>query len=337
MAKRTALLLGIGAGLLGATAALRRREKRIDLRGRVVIVTGASTGFGFLLAKQACAEGAKVAICARSFDDVMAAQRALEREAGEHRCDVFAAAVDLRDADAARRFTADVVARWGRLDVLINNAGIIEVGPATTMTLDDFRYAMDTNFYGALHATWAALPTFRRQGSGRIAAVVSIGGKIAVPRLLPYTASKWALAGFSEGLRVELAKEGVATTTAYLPTIRTGGHTHALFKGDRGAEYAWFGAADVLPGLSRSAEAAARAVWKAVKRGDPEVRFGLQARAPLLLHDLFPRLFSRAMAAIDRALPPAVDDHGRAVRGEDLHGGLADRWNDAVPPSTRPA
>jgi NAD(P)-dependent dehydrogenase (short-subunit alcohol dehydrogenase family) len=109
----------------------------------------------------------------------------------------------------------------------------------------------------------------RAQRFGRIANVVSVGGRAAMPHLLPYTASKFALTGLTQGLRAELAKDNILVTGIYPATMRTGGHTHAWFKGNREAEYTWFALSDSVPILSTSAEYVARRLWQAVCNGDP--------------------------------------------------------------------
>src|SRR6185369_715880 len=111
------------------------------------------------------------------------------------------------------RLVEAVHRRYGRVDVLVNNAGIIQAGPYESLSLEDFRAAMAANFWGTVHATLAVLPGMRARGGGRIVNVTSIGGTIAVPHLLAYTASKFAAVGFSTGLAVEAARHGVHVTT----------------------------------------------------------------------------------------------------------------------------
>ena len=138
---------------------------------------------------------------------------------------------DLRDRDQVRKLFRQVRERLGPIDVLINNAGVIEVGPAETMTLEDYQDAMATNFWAPLYAILEALPEMRQRRQGRIVNIASVGGKVSVPHLLPYCASKFALVGLSEGLRAELAKDGVVVTTVCPGLMRTGSPRNATFKG----------------------------------------------------------------------------------------------------------
>ena len=250
--------------------------------------------------------------------------------------DVLPVPTDVGEPDEAARLAARAVERFGRIDVLFNNAGIISVGPVQAMTRDDFEAVLKTNFWGALNVTLAVLPTMQAQGFGRIGNVSSVGGRFVIPHLVPYTTSKFALTGLTRALRAELARDGILVTGIYPSTIRTGGHTHALFKGDHEAEYAWFGLSDTLPGLSISAERAAEASIRAVCQGDPEVIIGLPARAAILADSLFPGWTDELNLLINRALPTPANLGEPAVRGEQLQGSVASLLNRLVPSGTRP-
>jgi len=324
-------LAGSAAVAWGARAWLRSR-RRIELTGRVVIVTGGSTGLGLMVARHAAEQGARLVLAARGEADLRAAESELKALGGE----VLAVPTDVSDEGQVRTLVARAIERFGRVDILVNNAGTIQVGPAEAMTVDDFKQAMATNFWGELLPILAVLPHMRAQGGGRIANVVSVGGKVAMPHLLPYVASKFALTGLTEGLRAELAKDNILVTGIYPGTIRTGGHTHAEFKGDRNAEYTWFALSDTIPGISSSAAGAARALWKAVQNGDPEVIVGWNARLAILAHSLFPEWTVEALSLVNRALPSASETHGPSVRGEQLSGKIPEALNRMIPPGTRP-
>jgi NAD(P)-dependent dehydrogenase (short-subunit alcohol dehydrogenase family) len=335
MRNREKLLLGAlgGAGILWGTRAWLRSRRRIDLADRVVIITGASSGHGYIVARQAAEHGAHLVLAARDLEALKAAEAELPRHGAPS---VMAVATDVREPAQVEALVAQAVARHGRIDVLVNNAGIISVGPVEAMTPEDFRAAMETNFWGAFHATRSVLPQMRAQRFGRIANVVSLGGKRAVPHMLPYTASKFALAGFTQGLRTELARENILVTGIYPSTMRTGGHTHAWLKGNAEAEYIWFALSDTIPGLSVSAERVARRLWRAVCDGEAEVVVGWPARLIVVLEALFPNEIAELLGLADLLLPGPVADDAPAVQGQDLSGTPADLLNRAIPAGTRP-
>ena len=334
MRLRDKILVGLAGGAAvawGAKAWLRSR-RRIELAGRVVIVTGSSTGLGLMVARQAAKLGAKLVLSARGEAELFKAEAEIRALGAE----VIAVPTDVSDEQEARALVARTIERFGRVDVLVNNAGIIQVGPVDSMTADDFRQAMATNFWGELNTILAVLPQMRAQGGGRIANVVSVGGKVSVPHLLPYSASKFALTGLTEGLRSELSKDNILVTGIYPGTIRTGGHTHAHFKGDQQAEYTWFALSDIVPGISSSAESAARLLWTAVLDGDPEIVIGWNARLAVLAHNLFPDWTTEAFSLINRAMPSTDTPSGRSVQGEQLTGKIPDTLNRITPPGARP-
>ena len=333
MKRRHQFLLGMAGvgGLALAARALLRRQRKIDLKGKVVIVTGSSSGFGLLIARQAAEQGARLVLAARGEADLDAAAADLKSTGAE----VIAVPTDLTDEGQARNLIARAIERFGRVDILVNNAGIISVGPIETMTVDDYRAAMATNFWGELYPILAVLPHMRAQGSGRIVNVSSVGGKVSVPHLLPYSVSKFALTGLTEGLRAELAKDNILVTGIYPGTIRTGGHSHATFKGNRNAEFTWFALSDTVPVVSTSAEYAAKKLWNAVVHGDPEAVIGWNARLAVVFHNLFPEWTVELMGVVNRFLPAAGETHGAAIPGSSLTGKIPDMLNKVNPPGTR--
>lgn len=310
MRNRLGTIVGtLGAFLIARTALRRWQEARYDLRGRVVLITGGSRGLGLLLAREYARLGARLVLVARDGDALERACQELQAKGHEVlgiRCDV---------TDRARvRSMLDQALQWhGRIDVLVNDAGRIEVGPLPSMTLDDFTSAMNTNFWGALFVIHEALRHLP-QGEGRIVNISSIGGLLSVPHLLPYSASKFALTGFSLGLAMELRQRGIRVTTVCPGLMRTGSPINASFKGDASAEYAWFSVADSLPGVSVSGARAARAIVAASRRGDPLLVVGMPAKLAALLNGLFPSLVIRASELVTRALPQGTDTEAHSGR-----------------------
>jgi short-subunit dehydrogenase len=212
---------------------------------------------------------------------------------------------------------AHVYEEWGEIDVLINNAGQIQVGPSEVMRLTDFERAMRVHFWGPLHTTLAVLPRMRARRDGRIVNISSIGGKISVPHLLPYSASKFALTGLSEGLHAELKREGIAVTTVCPGLMRTGSPRNAEFKSKHELEYAWFAWSDSMPGISVAAERAAHRILRACRNGEAEVILTLPARLAVMLHGLFPGLTADMLAVVNRLLPNAGGIGSASAKGHE--------------------
>jgi NAD(P)-dependent dehydrogenase (short-subunit alcohol dehydrogenase family) len=303
------------AGALAGWAALRllAGARHYEFSGKTVLITGGSRGLGLVLAKHLAAEGARVAICGRDPEALERARSALEAIGAE----VFSLPVDVADREAVATMVQQVVGRFGPIDVLVNNAGVIQVGPAETMTLRDYEEAMAVNFWGVVHPTLAILPEMRERRRGRIVNITSIGGRLGVPHLVPYSASKFAALGFSQGLRAEEGRHGVVVTSVVPGLMRTGSPRNATFRGKHRAEYAWFSIADNLPGITIDVEEAARRILEGVRRGDAEVRFPLATRLAVIAAAAAPNLTASALELTSRLLPEApADRRGRRAGRE---------------------
>lgn len=312
-------LAAAGAGALFAARAVYRRFNGYDFRGRTVLITGGSRGLGLVLARGFAAEGANVAVCARDPRELERARADLAARGAN----VFAFPCDVTDRAQVRETVEVVTRHFGRVDVLVNNAGVIQVGPLEVMTLEDFEQAMAVHFWGPLYATLAVLPQMRARGEGRLVNVSSIGGKIGVPHLVPYSASKFALAGLSDGLRAELAKDGVVVTSVFPGLMRTGSPRNATFKGQHRAEYAWFAISDSLPVASIGAERAASQIIDACRRGRAELVITTQAQAAVKLRALFPEAAADLLGVVNRLLPAPGGIGRRRARGKDSESALA--------------
>lgn len=294
-------LLCLGAAGVGGWLALRalRTFTGFDFRDRTVLVTGGTRGLGLVIARQLAGQGAKLVLCARDAEEVDRAREELSQRGTQ----VLAEPCDIVDFDGVRALVERASNRFGRIDVLINNAGTIAAGPLTTMARADFLEAMDNNYWGSVHTILSVLPDMLKRGEGRIVNITSIGGKVSVPHLVPYCASKFALVGLSEGMRAELAQYGIVVTTICPGLMRTGSPRNADFKGQHRAEYAWFTISDSLPGASISAERAAAEILAACRRGDSEVVLGVAAKLATLVHGIFPGLTSDMLSLVNRLLP----------------------------------
>lgn len=301
--KATPILLtaaGATAGAVVAAAAFFSRRRGASLSGRVAVITGGSRGLGLLLAREFAAEGCRIAICARDEDELREARKRLE----EHGAEVQTERCDVTDRAQVERFIQSVARNFGGIDILVNNAGEIQVGPLESMTVEDFEHAMKVMFWGAVYPTLEALPHLKRRRDTRIVNITSIGGKLAVPHLLPYSCAKFALVGFSEGLRAELAKHGVKVVTIAPGLMRTGSHVNAIFKGDQEKEAALFSLGASIPGPSMSAERAARQIVEATRRGEAEKILTTPANVAARFHGVFPGVTADILGLVDRLLLP---------------------------------
>ena len=279
-------------------------NRRYRLHGKSVLITGGSRGLGIALARELSSRGAHIAIAARDEHELERARVDLESYSARR---VLMVRCDVTDPAQIEKAVVEVLAAHERIDILVNVAGIIEVGPLAAMDVADFERAMATNFWGPLHFMRAVTPGMIANGGGRIANVSSVGGLVAVPHLLPYVASKFALTGFSLGARAELAKDRIGVSTICPGLMRTGSPPNATFKGDRAAEYAWFASGDSTPLLSTSAEAAARRIVRAIVRNEAMVRIGLPAQLAAIAAAVVPDLVSGVMTFANALLPSGSD------------------------------
>lgn len=306
-------LLGIAAGAAAVVVGARavRTRRAISFDGRVVVITGGSRGLGLVMARQLAAQGARICLLARNEAELARAAEPL-RSAAE----VMTIRCDVRRRADVRAAVDTILDRWHAVDVLINNAGVIQVGPLEHMTAEDFENSMATHFYGPLHLMTETVPSMRRRGFGRIVNISSIAGRIALPHLGPYSASKFALVGLSDAVRTELDQYGIKVTTVTPGLMRTGSPWNADVKGNHEAEYAWFAIADSLPGLTASAEHAARRILDACRYGDPELTLTLPAKMAMVANHVVPRAVARGMKIVNWLLPRANGSEGdRRKRG----------------------
>lgn len=314
--------VAIGAGVLSLARYAWRKLNEYDLRDKTVLVTGGSRGLGLVLAREFAREGARVVICARDDEELERARVDLQ----QHGAEVFAVQCDVTNAPEVGSMVNQIHERFGKIDVLVNNAGTIQVGPLEVMNREDFDKAMQAHFWGPLNTMLAVLPEMRGRRDGRIVNISSIGGKIAVPHLVPYSASKFALVGLSKGLRTELYKDGVVVTTVCPGLMRTGSPRNANFKGKHREEYAWFSISDSLPLTSIKAERAARQIVDACRQGRAELVITVQAKLAVLFDSLFPELSADLLAAVNQLLPAAGGIGVKSAKGRDSTSSWSPSW-----------
>lgn len=288
----------------------RSTMSRFSFRDKCALITGGSRGLGFLIARELCRQGANVVLLARSTDELARAKIELEKLETK----ILAVQCDLLVPSHIEFALQQTLERFGKIDIVINNAGIIEVGPLAHMKREDFEKAMRLHFWAPYELTMSILPHMRRHREGRIVNISSVGGKVAVPHMAPYSASKFALTGLSDALRTELAQDNIYVTTVTPGLMRTGSEIHAMFKGDHAAEYRWFDLSSKLPFASISAERAARKIVSACRRGKPALVMPCTTYLVIAANNIFPNLSGHIAKLINRFLPSRSDETGDEAR-----------------------
>ncbi|MCH7766899.1 MAG: SDR family oxidoreductase [Candidatus Acidiferrales bacterium] len=247
----------------------------MKLSNQVAVITGASEGIGAAIARRFAGEGARVVLAARSEEKL----KALAEELGSERA--LAVPTDVTDAEQVKRLMARTREHFGGLDILVNNAGVGLYASVAEMAWADFEQMWKVNFFGVVRCIREALPDLRER-RGMVVNISSVAGKLAIPYLTGYCASKFALNAFSTGLRMELAQAGVRVVVVCPGTVRTPFHQSA-FRSNRLPE--------VFAQRSRggiSAERVAAATLRAVVRGRREVVVPWRLRLAVGFRNLLP-------------------------------------------------
>ena len=302
MTRATRVSLGLSSLALGLALARRLTRRRYSFRGRTVVITGGSRGLGLAMARQLADEGARLWLIARS---PQALHEAAEELRARGAMFVETIAADIRREDEIDGAVERILRGGDVVDVLINNAGVIEVGPFEHAQLQDFHDSLDTHFWAPLHFIRKLLPNIRREGEGRIVNISSIGGRVAVPHLSAYAAGKFALTGLSETLHAELRKEGIYVTTVTPGLMRTGSYVNVRLRGQHPDEFRWFAAMIATPLTSMQARRAARQILEAARQGRAAIAPGWQARTAQIAAAVAPNVTAGIEAAVDRAALPA--------------------------------
>lgn len=180
-----------------------------NIRGKVAIVTGASSGLGESTARHLAARGARVVLAARRTDRLEQVVAEIREAGGE----AIAVATDVTQRADLEKLAAAAVEAFGRIDVLVNNAGVMPLSPIDRLKVDEWDQTIDVNIKGVLYGIAAVLPRMKAQGSGHIVNVASIAGiKVFTPIGTVYSATKFAVRAISEGLRVEVGHSGIRVT-----------------------------------------------------------------------------------------------------------------------------
>ncbi len=265
----------------------------------VAVVAGGSRGLGLQVCRELVGRGYLVHATGRDAATLARAEASFGGPGGPfrpHTCDV-------RDPDAVGAVVGSVLSEHGGIDAAVHVAGVIGVGGLEGVTLGHLHEAVDTMLWGPVHLAFAVLPSMRERGHGRIGVVSSVGGLVAVPRLLPYSVAKFGAVGLAEGLAAELAGTGVTATSVTPWLMRTGGHVHARFTGDAEVDDGWFAPGATWPLLSLPVDRAARRIVDGVLAGRPVVSTSPWVAVARRVHGVAPATTVRALGLAARLLP----------------------------------
>jgi short-subunit dehydrogenase len=303
------------AAICAGAYLLRRPRERRSLAGHVALITGGSRGLGLELARKLGQHQCRLILVARDTAELARAAQELSYAGTE----VRTISCDLTKPEEIGHMVEEAKAAFGRLDILINNAGEITVGPIDVLHEAEFHRAMDLMFWAGVRTTLAFLPQLTSSGDSDIVNITSIGGKIAVPHLLPYVAAKFAMTGFSEGLQSEVRRRGVHVLTVTPGLMRTGGHLNAEFAGDQKREYRWFALGATMPGLSMDVSRAANQIVEALIDRKREIVLTVMAQTAARVYGALPATALKALELVDRwILPSPAGDESRK-KGHELH------------------
>ncbi len=213
-----------------------------DLTGKVAIITGASSGIGEATAKMLAGKGMKVAALARRSERLN--QLAQETKGGPG--EIMPLAADVADEGAIKQAVAETEFRWGRIDVLVANAGVMLLGPILNANTDEWRTMVNVNLLGLLYSVHAVLPAMTRQKSGHIITMSSVAGRVARANNGVYAATKFGVGAFSESLRVEVAKNNIRVTTIEPGAVATELPEHIGDPGSREWATHFYGSMEIL-------------------------------------------------------------------------------------------
>jgi short-subunit dehydrogenase len=253
-----------------------------------VLITGASQGIGKATAHLFARHGYNVVLAARQSDRLNAVAKELQQIG----CSALPIQTDVREFQQVQRLIETALTHYGAIEVLINNAGIYISGPVERFSLEDWHQTIDTNLWGYIHTVHALLPHLLAQGKGTIVNVGSIGGRMAIPYLTPYTTSKFAVTGFTQALHSELLPKGIQVCGIYPNLIKSEFLERAIFQGqtaqDAEARQKQVEQVLQLPGIEKP-EDVAQAIWNAVSQQRAEILVGT-ANLAAAANGLFPGL-----------------------------------------------
>lgn len=316
------ILKMIGVGVVGAamvSTAVAKQLRKFNFDRQVVLLMGGSRGLALEIARVLADENAIIVLAARDEAELKSAREILNLPPDQ----LYTFVCDVTKEHMVKDTVAAIEEQCGEVDVLFNIAGLIEAGPMEAQTNKDFEDSMNTHFWGPLYCVNAVLPSMRRRHRGRIVNIASIAGLVSVPHLLPYSASKHALVGYSEGLRTELLKDNIFVTTVCPGLMRTGSPRNADMKGQNKIEYALFSLMDALPFTSIDAANAARQIVKACRNGESSLIISMQAQALKFAHSVTPAYINDLFGMVNSILPSNGGIGTATAKGKDSESAIS--------------
>ena len=263
------------------------RSGSTDFSGKTAFITGAGSGIGRALSERLAAEGCRLML--GDIDEASLRETArLLKDAG---ATVETARLDVADRAAVEALAAQSIDRFGQVDLVFNNAGVWIADDVADMVYEDFDWLMNINFWGVVHGCKAFLPHMTARRSGHIVNMSSLFGLIAIPGQSAYCASKFAVGGFTEALRLELAGSGVSVHGVYPAGFATGIARKARGPGAAILAEREAGRPEAERFLNLPPSKAAKIICDGIRRGDPRIVFGNGAKKSDLLSRLMPRRF----------------------------------------------
>jgi short-subunit dehydrogenase len=250
----------------------------MNFKNKVVVITGASSGIGEASAIEFAKKNANVVLVARRKEKLLQVQKKISKYTDS----TLICQCDVSNKLQVKEMSDAVLDRFGRIDVLVNNAGFVIYGKVNELSTEEIIAQMETNYFGMVFCTKAFLPQMLEQHSGHIVNVASVGASFSVPGVASYCATKFAMLGFSEGLRHELAGTGVGLTVVSPIMVRTPLFDHPSFE-----NFSKFST-----GVSLSSETVAKTIIKASNSSRLEIVVPSVARAGIWFKQTFPYLIN---------------------------------------------
>ena len=250
----------------------------MNFENKVVVITGASSGIGEAAAEQFAKKGANLVLVARRKEKL----EQVEKNLSKYSVKILICVCDVSDKDQVKQMSEKVIETFSKIDILVNNAGFVIYGKVKELSIEDIESQMKTNYFGTIYCTKSFLPHFLEQNYGHIVNVASVGASFGVPGIASYCATKYAMLGFSEGLKHELHNTGVGITVVSPIQVRTNLFNHPSFKNFTLK----------ATGISLSSETVANAIIKASDSSRLEITVPSFVRIGIWVKQTFPFLIN---------------------------------------------